>query len=350
MYRTIRPVLFIILSAIIYFSLLILFYHFEFEVPGSGVRNFVDVIWWSVATIATVGYGDIVPVTTEGRTIGYVFLFLSVTVYAYVIGKVSTSIKSHYNNKKLGFLGTNFTNHTVIIGWDDFGKKVVDQLIKANRKVAIVTEERNHVDQIYHLYSSKAVFVLFANCTNYKYFNKLNIAECNIVFLNNGTDTDNLVHLLNLKRHFPGLEYIVNVDNPDLKNNFYREGVKYVISGDELASKLMASYIFEPDVAFFNEEIIAFADSDDKYDVKQFKVLDRNPFLNREYSKVFFDLKREYRAILVGISREMNGKYVLKKNPADGTIILAGDYLLVIANRVVAEKLSKLFGVKEGVN
>jgi hypothetical protein len=46
----------------------------------------------------------------------------------------------------------------------------------------------------------------------------------------------------------------------------------------------------------------------------------------------------------------MNGKYVLKKNPADGTIILAGDYLLVIANRVVAEKLSKLFGVKEGVN
>jgi Trk K+ transport system NAD-binding subunit len=84
--------------------------------------------------------------------------------------------------------------------------------------------------------------------------------------------------------------------------------------------------------------------------VKQFKVLDRNPFLNREYSKVFFDLKREYRAILVGISREMNGKYMLKKNPADGTIILAGDYLLVIANRVVAEKLSKLFGVKEGVN
>lgn len=37
------------------------------EPPSSGFDSFGDSVWWSMVTFSTVGYGDLVPVTTAGR-------------------------------------------------------------------------------------------------------------------------------------------------------------------------------------------------------------------------------------------------------------------------------------------
>lgn len=37
--------------------------------PRANIRDLGDAIWWGFSTIATVGYGDFVPVTPWGRTI-----------------------------------------------------------------------------------------------------------------------------------------------------------------------------------------------------------------------------------------------------------------------------------------
>jgi cell division protein FtsL len=35
-------------------------------------------LWWAAATVTTVGYGDVVPATAEGRLIGAVLMFLGI--------------------------------------------------------------------------------------------------------------------------------------------------------------------------------------------------------------------------------------------------------------------------------
>lgn len=63
--------------------------------PGATIKNWGDSLWWAVATITTVGYGDVTPITATGRVLG-TFLMVGGTL---VLGVVSASVISGLSDK-----------------------------------------------------------------------------------------------------------------------------------------------------------------------------------------------------------------------------------------------------------
>ena len=49
--------------------------------PASNIKTAEDAIWWSLESVTTVGYGDKFPVTSEGRLIGAVLMFVGVGMF-----------------------------------------------------------------------------------------------------------------------------------------------------------------------------------------------------------------------------------------------------------------------------
>ena len=44
------------------------------------ITNLIDAFWWVSATVTTVGYGDVVPVTDLGRLMGIVLMFVGISI------------------------------------------------------------------------------------------------------------------------------------------------------------------------------------------------------------------------------------------------------------------------------
>lgn len=61
------------------------------EDVGSGRRigSFFDAMWWSAATITTVGYGDIYPITAVGRIIAVFTMLVGISTLAVVTARVA---------------------------------------------------------------------------------------------------------------------------------------------------------------------------------------------------------------------------------------------------------------------
>jgi voltage-gated potassium channel len=48
--------------------------------PGAKIVNAPDALWWAFTTVTTIGYGDVYPVTTEGRLITGILIIFGVTM------------------------------------------------------------------------------------------------------------------------------------------------------------------------------------------------------------------------------------------------------------------------------
>lgn len=344
-----RIFLIILLAIGIYSILVVGLVHVEQDSEQSNLTTYPNAIWYSLATLTTVGYGDLFPGTIHGRMIGYILMLTSIFIFGLLIGQLTTLMTTIRENKKHGYSGTNFQNHAVIIGWNDFGWHVVDQLVGVGRKVAVVTNRKDDVELIREKYSSKNVFVLFCDYNNYDLIKKSNIENAAITFINLQDDTEKLVYVLNMKKVFPDTEFVVTLENGDLKNTFLSAGVANTISTQEISSKLLASYMFEPDVASYSESILSYAQSDTDYDIKQLLITQSNPYVGKLYQDVFFDLKKRYNSVLIGVTkRDKFGNKKLIKNPIGELKINVGDYLIIILSGKAFKLLKKVFRVEEG--
>ena len=57
---------------------------------NSQINSYLDALWWSVATITTVGYGDTIPVTETGKVIAMIYMFSGISILTIGISIMGT--------------------------------------------------------------------------------------------------------------------------------------------------------------------------------------------------------------------------------------------------------------------
>jgi len=70
----------------------IVMYNIEKNVPNTQIKTYLDSLWWCVATVTTVGYGDIVPVSNLGRIVAIFYMFFGISMISLMFFVITNSI------------------------------------------------------------------------------------------------------------------------------------------------------------------------------------------------------------------------------------------------------------------
>jgi voltage-gated potassium channel len=67
-------------------------FHFEHAAQPDKYRSIFDALWWAIATITTVGYGDIYPITFGGRLFTFAVLVFGIGLLAVPTAIISSAL------------------------------------------------------------------------------------------------------------------------------------------------------------------------------------------------------------------------------------------------------------------
>lgn len=84
-------------------------YYLERHVQPEAFGTIPNAMWWALVTLTTVGYGDVVPVTSVGKVFGGMVTLMGVALYALPAGILSSSFTAqlHVRRERFRSLVTN---------------------------------------------------------------------------------------------------------------------------------------------------------------------------------------------------------------------------------------------------
>lgn len=76
-----------------------LIYLLEHRVQPDKFGSIPDSMWWAVATLTTVGYGDVVPVTPAGKVLGGILMMFGLAMFALPVGIIATAFAQEIHKR-----------------------------------------------------------------------------------------------------------------------------------------------------------------------------------------------------------------------------------------------------------
>ena len=161
---------------------------FEREDPSSEIRTFGDAIWWSVVTIATVGYGDLVPKTTGGRIVAVGTILGGVGVLSIITATIASAFVERRMREERGLEPTKLKGHFVLCGWNHWAEEVVEGMIrhakdKTIRLVLVNELPSEEVEEIRQRYEDHEIEFVRGNFVHENVLKRANVAGASAVIV-----------------------------------------------------------------------------------------------------------------------------------------------------------------------
>ena len=115
-----------------------LMYGVESNQPNSEIKTLEDALWWCVATVTTVGYGDIVPVTSLGRKVAIVYMGFGIAMITILL----STITNNFYKKRVESIERKKDKDDL----DFFKKELMNKLLELEKKQNVCV---NLINQMY---------------------------------------------------------------------------------------------------------------------------------------------------------------------------------------------------------
>ena len=215
-----------------------------------GEVSFVDVVYFTMVSITTTGYGDIVPITDRTRTfdafvvtpirIFFVLIFLG-TAYQFVLRRT-------WDRWVMAQIQKRLRNHVVVAGFGNSGSEAVAELIVrgTDPKCIVVIDPS---PEALEAAESLGCAVLQADATRDSTLQAVHIAHARVFIIATGRDDTSILVCLTARHLAPDLRISVAVRAEDNELLARQAGATTVINPFSFAGLLLAGSAHGPNIS-----------------------------------------------------------------------------------------------------
>lgn len=321
-------------ASIVIFVSSVLIYVMEANNPNSPIDTLYEAFYWSIVTISTVGYGDITPITDEGRLVAMSVIIAGIAVLAF-----TTSLVVSAFNEKLDEIREVKTIEDIrklkkfylICGYESIAQEVAKKLLK-HAKIIVLDEDPQRVKNAI----KDGLVALNYDPGSVDSYKKLRIninTQVKAVVCLRESDVENVYTALTV-RSFNKDVFILSILMNDLhRNKLSYAGVDEILYAKELVGMIAKEFVGQP-VAF--EVIHALRSEYSGVDMEEILVDAR---MIKNISTVEELHNEKYRVVILGVYKKAKKRFFF--NPIGSTLLEQGDYLLVIGNSVFVKEFEK---------
>ena len=193
--------------------------------------NLVDSIYYSVITMATVGYGDYIPTTGIQKIFATTLALGGVALLAYVFNIILTNVQKkmvEYSKgaRKLKAIEV-MEDYYIICGYGRVGKVVFNELTQRNHNVIVIDKDKETCDSIEE---NDHVVVINDDAIEDDLVAKLAGKKCRSVIICTGDDVNNLFIVLTIRETNPDAWIVTRASKLENVKRLRKAGANKIVS------------------------------------------------------------------------------------------------------------------------
>lgn len=291
----------------------VLVYFSEAYKNHSQFTSFGDALWWAVVTVATVGYGDKVPITVVGRIVGSLTIISGMILISLFTATISSVFVARKIKESQGLQDINFTGHVLICGWNLHVEEILRIFdlygTKENAMSVVLVNEAppERMEVLTETFPRLEIKFVHGDYTRETVLNRANVKESVAaivvpdVNLQTGTLSDDktLLALLSIKSINQKVKVVAHVMNRENLQHLKRANADEVIVSDQHIGFFLAIQILYPGAPQVAMELLDYERGNDIH-----RVPIPAEFIGKTYEDLFLHFKRTRNWTVIGIVTE----------------------------------------------
>jgi voltage-gated potassium channel len=213
------------------------------------ISDLFDAFYFTIVTVATVGFGDISPHTTGGRLLTMLMIFLGLAVLSFftsiIVAALSEKIQELRDQKTHSELNR-YTEFVIICGFGRVGQHIAAQLEKDRQHFVIIDNKEDRILKA----KRRNYLAIQADASRNKVLKSAGINDrATAVLCTTGDDVINVYITLTSRHLNPNIRIISRANKQENVKKLYQAGANDVLQPFEIAGLVVAEYIGQP-VAF----------------------------------------------------------------------------------------------------
>jgi voltage-gated potassium channel len=213
-----------------------IFYWLEYGINES-IESYLDAIYWALITTSTVGYGDISPVTSEGKVLSMIVIVFGIAMISFVTSVMVSAFSERFdelrNRDSLKYVHK-LKRVVVINGYGHLGKTIATKLREGKRYTPIIIEEKpEKVAQA----REEGLYVISGDASSAKIIETLYHRDNIVAMLTlTSSDIDNIYFILNAKSIYANAVVFTRMNQTHLRVQYSATKVDAILEPYEVVT------------------------------------------------------------------------------------------------------------------